>query len=112
MLQRIREKIKREEGAIFWGLCTFLSILFIAGFIRFVQTKKPITSVRFEKQAFSTGTVGSSAGEGSFIASKNGSTYYPKACKAVGRIKDENRLYFSSVQEAELAGFTPSKQCR
>jgi len=50
-------------------------------------------------------------GQARFVASVNGAKYYPAACKAANRIKEENRLWFTSEQEAREMGYAPSAQC-
>ena len=45
------------------------------------------------------------------LASKNGTKYYLKTCSGANRIKEENKVYFSSVEEAELAGYGPAANC-
>ena len=39
-----------------------------------------------------------------FVASKNSKLYHKADCIYVGRIKEENKIFFSSAQEAEDAG--------
>lgn len=46
-----------------------------------------------------------------FVASKSGTRYYPKTCKAANRIKDENKVYFETKAEAEESGLTPATGC-
>ena len=46
-----------------------------------------------------------------FVASKNGSKYYPADCAGAGRIKEGNRVYFSTEAKAEAAGYTPAAGC-
>ncbi|MBD3238130.1 MAG: hypothetical protein GF332_00625 [Candidatus Moranbacteria bacterium] len=36
-----------------------------------------------------------------FVASKNGSKYYPIDCKSANRIKQDNKVFYASKQEAE-----------
>ncbi|MDB5225388.1 MAG: protein of unknown function with transrane region [Candidatus Adlerbacteria bacterium] len=50
-------------------------------------------------------------GSGPYVASKNGTKYYLTTCSGAGRIKQENKVYFVSVQEAEAAGFGPAANC-
>lgn len=49
-----------------------------------------------------------------YVASSRGSKYYPILCKAVDSIKETNKIYFSSEQEAQQQGYsrTTSKQCK
>jgi len=46
-----------------------------------------------------------------FLASVNGSKYYPKSCSATSQVKEENRIWFATQKEAEEAGYGPSVQC-
>ena len=48
---------------------------------------------------------------GSFVASKNGKKYYPLSCPSVQRIKQENKIFFSSEAEAKGAGLEPAAGC-
>lgn len=44
-----------------------------------------------------------------YMASKNGSKYYLTTCKST--IKEANKVYFKTKEDAEKAGFTPSQTC-
>lgn len=46
-----------------------------------------------------------------FVASKNGTKYYPIGCKSAARIKPENRVYFNTTEEAEDSGLEKSSTC-
>lgn len=41
-----------------------------------------------------------------FVASKSGSKYHWPWCSFAERIKEENRIYFGSEQEAQAAGYS------
>lgn len=68
-----------------------------------------------------TTNTGSEAGEpaegftgdtsGGFVASKNGTKYFPTSCGSAKTIKEENKVFFQSTSEAESAGYTPAKNC-
>lgn len=47
-----------------------------------------------------------------YVASVNGSRYYAPWCGGAGRIKEENKVWFSSKADAEQAGYTPAKTCK
>lgn len=49
---------------------------------------------------------------GAFLASKNGTKYYPNGCSAANRIKPENRVWFQSEEEAQSAGFSRTTSCK
>ncbi|MFA6353847.1 MAG: hypothetical protein WCW93_02860 [Candidatus Paceibacterota bacterium] len=46
-----------------------------------------------------------------FFASSRGSKYYTISCSAGKTIKQENRIYFTTGEEAERAGYTLSSSC-
>jgi len=48
---------------------------------------------------------------GNFLASINGKAYYPKGCTAANKIKEENRIWFTTRQEAEAQGYKPAQNC-
>ena len=51
------------------------------------------------------------SGQGAYVASKNGSKYYLATCSSASRIKQENRVYFVSKDEAAAAGYGPAANC-
>lgn len=46
-----------------------------------------------------------------FFASSKGSKYYTTSCSAGKTIKQENRVYFATGEEAQAAGYTLSSAC-
>ncbi len=46
-----------------------------------------------------------------YFASNRGTKYYPIGCSAGKTIKQENRVYFTTSEEAEKAGYTLSSSC-
>jgi hypothetical protein len=49
--------------------------------------------------------------KGSIVASKSGTKYYYPSCSGVSRIKEENKVWFNSIEEARSAGLTPAANC-
>jgi hypothetical protein len=49
--------------------------------------------------------------QGSYFASSRGKKYYPIGCSAGKSLKEENRIYFETANEAEKAGYTLSSSC-
>ena len=47
-----------------------------------------------------------------FAGSKTGKTYYPKDCSGIARVKPENRVYFTTVDEAVAGGYHLSTTCK
>jgi len=52
------------------------------------------------------------AGGGQYVASKTGKSYHLPWCSGAKQIKESNKVYFSSKEEAEAAGYTPAKNCK
>lgn len=76
------------------------------------QEASPIASKSTKSTNFSPKpktTQNSSSGE--FFASNRGSKYYPKNCSAGKNIAEENKIYFSSAEDAEKAGYQLSTAC-
>lgn len=46
-----------------------------------------------------------------FVASRNGTKFYPAGCKSADRIKVENKVYFSTKDEAIRAGLEEATSC-
>lgn len=49
--------------------------------------------------------------ESNYVASKNGTKYYPINCSGANRIKEENRIYFRTVDDAESVGYARTSTC-
>lgn len=52
------------------------------------------------------------ATHGSIVASKNGSKYHYPWCASASQIKEENKLWFDSIDAARDAGYTPAANCK
>lgn len=46
-----------------------------------------------------------------FVASKSGTKYHLLTCPGAKTIKDTNKIYFTTVQEAESAGYAKASNC-
>ncbi|MCC7436288.1 hypothetical protein IT402_00200 [Candidatus Nomurabacteria bacterium] len=44
--------------------------------------------------------------KGMFVGSKNGTKYYTPGCSGTNRIKPENYIWFQSVEDANLQGYS------
>ncbi len=110
MLYRFQEKIKGFVDTYFVGILAFLIVVFFAGIWRFIVSGESKIDHTIEQNVFAIHLDRQTVGD--FIASKNGAVYYPTACKYASRIKDENRLFFASVADAEGSGFKRSTQCK
>lgn len=68
-------------------------------------TKKKVTKERQDSQTPSVSSESSVASKG-FVASKTGKKYYPADAAAAKKIKEENRVYFATKEEAKAAGYS------
>lgn len=50
--------------------------------------------------------------ENRFIASSKGSKYHLPWCPGAERIKEENKIWFASEEDAQRAGYTPAGNCK
>jgi hypothetical protein len=48
---------------------------------------------------------------GNYVASRNGTKYYPSGCASANRISDENKVYFDTKEEAINSGYSASSTC-
>lgn len=53
----------------------------------------------------------SSFPSGQYVASKNGSSYHFPWCSGAKRIKEENKIWFQTKEEAEAGGYKPAANC-
>lgn len=82
------------------------------------ENKTPITVMNMIPAKISAGDTATPKSNsvaqktGSLVASKKGSKYHYPWCSGALRIKDSNKIWFSSAKEARLAGYTPAKNCK
>ena len=48
---------------------------------------------------------------GPYVGSKSGTKYYLTSCSGVKRIKEANKVFFASVNDAVAAGYQPAVNC-
>lgn len=72
------------------------------------QTSSVISTITEAKVTNAEATTAS----GVVVGSKSGKKYYFPWCGTVKRIKPENQVRFSSIEEARKAGFTPGGNCK
>jgi len=132
IIQEVKGKIKRigkwvGEPDVFTALVVIL-VAFLAfglGRLSVLESKKPSV----ELQTIPAGSAGaaavlSSSSGGSesgvpapdskvqYVASRNGTKYYFPWCSGVDRIKEENKVWFETKENAQKAGYTPSSTCK
>jgi hypothetical protein len=56
-------------------------------------------------------STGSTVNQGIYVASKSGTRYYLPTCSGVSRIKEENKIWFQTKEQAEARGLLPAANC-
>jgi hypothetical protein len=51
------------------------------------------------------------SGEKNYVASKSGTKYHLSTCSGAKLIKEENKLFFATKDEAESAGYSKAANC-
>jgi hypothetical protein len=105
------------------GYIIFLII--ISGFIGFllgrISTKSPINPLVTIKESIPRDNVlgaiklakeGPTVEQKPFLASKNGTKYYPINCSSANRILEENRIWFDKEEDAITQGYEKSTTCK
>lgn len=57
-------------------------------------------------------TPGGGEGVEQIVASKSGTKYHFTWCSGAKSIKEENKVYFASTEEARAAGYEPASNCK
>ena len=74
------------------------------------ENKTPVRVFYNEKDQIASVT--NTQTEGTLVASKSGSKYHYPWCSGAQRIKESNKVWFSSKEDAERAGYTPALNCK
>lgn len=81
------------------------------------DTKEPLSTQNLQPHAAATiqskGELQSASSTlGAYVASKTGKKYHLPWCGSAKQIKEENKIWFQSKEEAEQAGYTPAANCK
>jgi hypothetical protein len=109
------EKGLRIEGDVIIVLIIILvgTASFGLGKLSALEKKKTPISV-YKTQESMVATVFSSIpkeDKGLVVASKSGTKYYYPWCSGVSKIKEENKVWFNTIEEARAKGLTPASNC-
>lgn len=119
-LYNITKKIKGFERDIVLILAIILvaSISFGLGRLSKIrENKAPITVENGLNIGVNTASVGmidfdQKVPSGAIVGSKNGTKYHFPWCSGAQRMKESNKVWFDSKEEAEKAGYTPASNCK
>jgi methylphosphotriester-DNA--protein-cysteine methyltransferase len=49
---------------------------------------------------------------GSYVASKSGTKYHLPWCPGAKQIKEDNKIWFDTKEDAEKSGYAPAANCK
>ena len=122
IVQEIRGKIKSllEDQAVFTSI-----LLILVAITSFCLGRQSMTEKTISEQVPTSFSIQNnpSAGdapqimekneaEARYVASKNGQVYHLLICPGAKQIKDTNKIYFDTKEEAEAAGLRPAANCK
>jgi len=123
MFSKLKEKISALPDR-FWDDFFLVVAIFLIALASFgigrlsviYGQNEPLRVVYPEENALEQGAaavsaIGQTSANGQYVASINGTKYYLPNCSGVRRIKEENKIWFSSQEEAKISGFTPAANC-
>ncbi len=104
---------------IFVIICVALIAFGLGRFSAISEKKTPITienlastSTSYVDVKNNTDNTRTLSAEKLYVASKNGTKYHYPWCSGGQSIKEENKIWFSSKEEAEKAGYQPASNCK
>lgn len=103
----VKAFVKENQSDLFIALSFFLIAVIGFGLGRFSYVMREKEPVKIEESDLGS----ANASLGLYLASKNGSNYYLPSCSGASRIKEENKIWFSSKEEAEGLGYKPALNC-
>lgn len=75
------------------------------------QSASAVSTGQFTQNTPQIAQINTNPSGKNYFASSKGKKYYSIGCSAGKTIKQENRIYFNSSEEAEKAGYTLSISC-
>ncbi|MBI3632200.1 MAG: hypothetical protein HY225_02020 [Candidatus Vogelbacteria bacterium] len=120
-LKYFKEKIKSNHAHIFF--CAAFIIVGLLGFglgrLSKIEDGRPPVIIRGEelgekKSVSQPQNIDNLkiTNQSQYIASKTGNSYYLPWCVGAGKIKDINKIWFKTKEEAEGAGYKKASNCR
>ena len=108
--QKVKALIKENENDIVIASGFLLIALIGFGLGRLSALKEGNPALKIEKIAVPQLEPERQAA-GLLVGSKNGTAYHLPACPGANRIKEENKIWFASREEAEKLGYKPASNC-
>ena len=124
LCKRIIEWIKTNNRELYLMVVIILVATISFGLGRLSKIREEKTPITIENVAVATSTeiiantpnsqratltVGANK---IFVASRNGKKYYYVWCDSSQKIKESNKVWFSTKEEAEKSGYQPATNCK
>ena len=75
-------------------------------------TGRPVQNIAATSGISPPNTPQNTAALGMYVGSRSGKTYHLPWCSGAKRIKEENKIWFQSKEEAEGRGYAPAGNCK
>lgn len=119
-IKKVNDKIKPIENDLIITITIVLVALISFGLGRLSkiqENKTPITIAIATKSDFVANSIASSSAtrgvaEKLYVASKSGTKYHYPWCPGAQSIKEENKIWFSTKEEAKKAGYSSASNCK
>lgn len=122
LCKRAKEWLKTNEksarpvgGDLFLAAVVILVAAISFGLGRLSKIREEKTPITIEQPPTTYDVVGNMSVDNTdkiFVASKNGKKYYYAWCDSAKIIKEQNRVWFATAEEARKAGYDPAANCR
>ncbi|MEK7163303.1 MAG: hypothetical protein AAB775_01145 [Patescibacteria group bacterium] len=109
---------KRDTYAVFIVIFVGISSFFLGRISEIEKNKKPVEIERGDRAVppKSTGSAPpiskSVSNQGLYVGSKSGTKYHLPGCPSAKTINETNKIWFSSREEAQKAGYSPAGNCK
>ncbi len=126
LLKNINNIYNKEKGLLIKNDFFIIILMFLVGLSSFglgklssfEKKKIPISILNTQESMYASVLESSkepdkkdATKKGIIVASKSGTKYYYSWCSGVNRIKEENKIWFDSTEEARARGLTPASGC-
>lgn len=78
----------------------------------YTESKKVSETKKGELYSAEESSITNIPTEGAYVASKSGTKYHLPWCAGAKQIKNENKIWFDTKEDAESAGYAPASNCK
>jgi hypothetical protein len=114
MWENFKTFLKKNQGQIILSLGIFFAVLALSGFYNLTLSQNRTGELRIEKVA-PAALKNSATPEQTeiiqIIGNKNSKIYHFDFCIGAQKMKETNKIFFASIEEAKDAGFRAAKNC-